>query len=274
MMVYFLCASAYIGKGFRVRNKEQEIPDFIINHFLVRSVQKIRSGASVPATVSPFVEKEIAFHVRRCGNVRSFCHITPGCWINLKLVSYSHLKLAEIWKHQIKLSIQHLTCTVLITLLLYREVFRQEAAMQTWRRPFSLDSGDSVDVVVPPLADSISDRTLAKFLKKPGDRVNIDEPIAQIETDKVTIDVSSPESGVILKLLANEGDTVEPGNKIAIISRSADATTHVAPSETTPQKAAPQPTQKISEEKKAPKAEAAPVTEKPKASSATATASP
>ncbi|KAK7287043.1 hypothetical protein RIF29_00025 [Crotalaria pallida] len=177
-----------------------------------RSMQKIRSGASVPARVSPIVEKEIAFHFRGCGNVRSFCHITPGCWINLKLV---------------------------------REVFRQEAAMQTWRRPFSSDSGDSVNVVVPPLAESISDGTLAKFLKKPGDGVNIDEPIAQIETDKVTIDVSSPESGVILKLLANEGDTIEPGNKIAIISRSADATTHVAPSETTPQKAAPQPTQKI-----------------------------
>ncbi|OIW16360.1 hypothetical protein TanjilG_19076 [Lupinus angustifolius] len=137
--------------------------------------------------------------------------------------------------------------------------------MQTWRRPFSSDSGDSVDVVVPPLAESISDGTLAKFLKRPGDRVNIDEPIAQIETDKVTIDVSSPESGVILKLLVNEGDTVEPGNKIAIISRSADATTHVAPSETTPEKAAPQPTQKISEEKKASKAETSPVTEKPKA---------
>ena len=132
----------------------------------------------------------------------------------------------------------------------------------------------------------------------------------------MTIDVSSPESGVIVKvmfnsfelfllftppnhpkngrnylyflsfmlkvgfcdlfndlqLLANEGDTVEPGNKIAIISRSADATTHVAPSETTSEKAAPQPTQKISEEKKAPKVETAPATEKPKAPPAPAPA--
>ncbi|CAL0317469.1 unnamed protein product [Lupinus luteus] len=200
--------------------------------FLGQRVQKFRSGSSVPATVSSIVEKEIAFHSRGCGNVRSFCHISSGRWINSKAT---------------------------------REVFCQEVMMQTWRRPFSSDSGDSVDVVVPPLAESISDGTLAKFLKRPGDRVNIDEPIAQIETDKVTIDVSSPESGVILKLLVNEGDTVEPGNKIAIISRSADATTHVAPSEAAPEKAAPQPTQKISEEKKAPKAEAAPVTEKPKA---------
>ena len=158
--------------------------------------------------------------------------MTPGCWVNVKPMG---------------------------------EVFCQEATMQTWRRPFSSDSGDNVDVVVPPLAESIADGTLAKFLKRPGDRVAVDEPIAQIETDKVTIDVSSPESGVIVKLLANEGDTVEPGNKIAIISRSADATTHVAPSETTSEKAAPQPTQKTSEEKKAPKAEPAPAKEKPKA---------
>ncbi|CAL0307391.1 unnamed protein product [Lupinus luteus] len=203
--------------------------------FLGQSVQNFRSDPSVAARVSSIVEKQIAFHSGECGNVRSLCHISSGSWIKSKPM---------------------------------REVFRQEATMQTWRRPFSSDNGDSVDVVVPPLAESISDGTLAKFLKRPGDRVNIDEPIAQIETDKVTIDVSSPESGVILKLLVNEGDTVEPGNKIAIISRSADATTHVAPSETTPEKAAPQPTQKISEEKKAPKAETSPVTEKPKATPA------
>jgi outer membrane biosynthesis protein TonB len=65
-----------------------------------------------------------------------------------------------------------------------------------------------------------------------------------------------------VQLLANEGDTVEPGNKIAIISRSADATTHVAPSENAHEKPAPKPTPKASEpEKKTPKVE----TEKPKA---------
>ncbi|XP_027940322.1 dihydrolipoyllysine-residue succinyltransferase component of 2-oxoglutarate dehydrogenase complex 1, mitochondrial-like [Vigna unguiculata] len=201
---------------------------------LGQSVQKIRSGLSVSARVSSTVEKEIASG--GCGFVRNFCNITPGCGINSKAMSV---------------------------------VFHpRSAAVRTWGRSFSSDSGDTVDVVVPPLAESISDGTLANFLKRPGDRVNADEPIAQIETDKVTIDVSSPESGVILKFLANEGDTVEPGNKIAIISRSADAT-HVAPSETTSEKAAPQPTQKVSEEKKAPKVETPPAKEKPKAPPAT-----
>lgn len=192
------------------------------------SLLKIRSGAT---RVSSILEKEIALSSGGCGNIRNFCHITPGRWISSKPI---------------------------------RDILHQEASIQTWKRSFSSDNGDNVDVVVPPLAESIEDGTLAKFLKRPGDRVNVDEPIAQIETDKVTIDVPSPESGVILKLLANEGDTVAPGNKIAIISRSADATTHVAPSETAPEKPAPKPAPKASEpeEKKAPKVET--TTEKPK----------
>ncbi|KVI10321.1 2-oxoacid dehydrogenase acyltransferase, catalytic domain-containing protein [Cynara cardunculus var. scolymus] len=62
-------------------------------------------------------------------------------------------------------------------------------------RPIS--EGDLVDVVVPFMGESISDGTLATFLKKVGDRVEVDEPIAQVETDKVTIDVASPEAGII-----------------------------------------------------------------------------
>ncbi|KAG8081758.1 hypothetical protein GUJ93_ZPchr0014g46545 [Zizania palustris] len=92
------------------------------------------------------------------------------------------------------------------------------------------------------MGESVTDGTLANFLKKPGDRVEADEPIAQIETDKVTIDVSSPEAGVIEKLIASEGDTVTPGTKVAIISKSAAPTeTHVAPSEDATPKEIPPP---------------------------------
>ncbi|XLT87824.1 hypothetical protein HN873_009577, partial [Arachis hypogaea] len=52
------------------------------------------------------------------------------------------------------------------------EVFCQEATMQTWRCPFSSDIGDNVEVVVPPLAESIADGTLAKFLKSYNDTSN------------------------------------------------------------------------------------------------------
>ncbi|WOL01748.1 hypothetical protein Cni_G10465 [Canna indica] len=102
---------------------------------------------------------------------------------------------------------------------------------QIWSRTFASDNGDFVDAVVPYMGESITDGTLATFLKKPGDRVEMDEPIAQVETDKVTIDVNSPEAGIIEKFIANEGDTVTPGTKVAVISKSSSSDTHVAPSD-------------------------------------------
>ncbi|KAL5214562.1 hypothetical protein ABZP36_003714 [Zizania latifolia] len=123
---------------------------------------------------------------------------------------------------------------------------------QLWSRSFASDNGDKVEAVVPFMGESVTDGTLANFLKKPGDRVEADEVIAQIETDKVTIDVSSPEAGVIEKFIASEGDTVTPGTKVAIISKSAaPAETHVAPSEDATPKETPPP--EVEEEK--PKAE-------------------
>ncbi|XP_031475847.1 dihydrolipoyllysine-residue succinyltransferase component of 2-oxoglutarate dehydrogenase complex 2, mitochondrial-like [Nymphaea colorata] len=92
-----------------------------------------------------------------------------------------------------------------------------------WRRPFASETGDLVDAVVPFMGESITDGTLATFLKKPGDKVEVDETIAQIETDKVTIDVASPEAGIIQRFVAKEGDTVVPGTKVAIISKSGTA---------------------------------------------------
>ncbi|KAI3745392.1 hypothetical protein L1987_58503 [Smallanthus sonchifolius] len=143
---------------------------------------------------------------------------------------------------------------------------KTDFSTQIWSRSFSSDSGDLVDAVVPFMGESISDGTLAVFLKKPGDRVEVDEPIAQIETDKVTIDVASPEAGVIQEFVAKEGDTVEPGMKIAIISKSGEGvTTHVAPSEPPTQDASakvekpsspppppPQPTPEVQPPKAAP----------------------
>ncbi|KAM0935009.1 putative dihydrolipoyllysine-residue succinyltransferase [Dioscorea sansibarensis] len=111
------------------------------------------------------------------------------------------------------------------------EFLPRDSPYRVWARSFSSGNGDLFDAVVPYMGESINDGTLATFLKKPGDRVEVDEPIAQVETDKVTIDVNSPEAGVIKKFVASEGDTVTPGTKIAVISKSASSATHVAPSE-------------------------------------------
>ncbi|KAM5585526.1 dihydrolipoyllysine-residue succinyltransferase component of 2-oxoglutarate dehydrogenase complex 2, mitochondrial [Rosa sericea] len=144
-----------------------------------------------------------------------------------------------------------------------------EPIRQMWSRPFSSETGDLIDAVVPFMGESITDGTLATFLKKPGDRVEVDEPIAQIETDKVTIDVASPESGVIEKFVANEGDTVEPGTKIAVILKSGEDVSHVGPSEKTLEKAIPQPASPVEtiSKNQTSKVETTPVTVKPKAPS-------
>ncbi|XP_051179406.1 dihydrolipoyllysine-residue succinyltransferase component of 2-oxoglutarate dehydrogenase complex 1, mitochondrial [Lolium perenne] len=129
---------------------------------------------------------------------------------------------------------------------------------QIWSRSFASENGDLVEAVVPHMGESVTDGTLANFLKKPGDRVEADEVIAQIETDKVTIDVSSPEAGVIEKFTASEGDTVTPGTIIATISKSAaPSETHAAPSKETSQKETPPPPppEKPKVEEKTPKVE-------------------
>uniref|UniRef100_A0A8R7Q001 dihydrolipoyllysine-residue succinyltransferase n=1 Tax=Triticum urartu TaxID=4572 RepID=A0A8R7Q001_TRIUA len=139
-----------------------------------------------------------------------------------------------------------------------RYFLRNASPYQIWSRSFASENGDLVEAVVPFMGESVTDGTLANFLKKPGDRVEADEAIAQIETDKVTIDVSSPEAGVIEKFIASEGDTVTPGTKIAVISKSAaPSEAHVAPSEETSQKETPPPPppEKPKVEAKSPKVE-------------------
>jgi 2-oxoglutarate dehydrogenase E2 component (dihydrolipoamide succinyltransferase) len=79
-------------------------------------------------------------------------------------------------------------------------------------------------VQVPALGESITEGTLAQWLKKPGEQVAEDEPIASLETDKVTVEVPSPADGVLSEQLVNEGETVAVGAVIARIDAGAAAT--------------------------------------------------
>ena len=83
----------------------------------------------------------------------------------------------------------------------------------------------SLQVQVPPLGESISDGTVAVILKQPGDAVEEDEPILQIETDKVTIDVRAPKAGIIDSILVKEDENVVVGHVVAAISAADAATT-------------------------------------------------
>jgi 2-oxoglutarate dehydrogenase E2 component (dihydrolipoamide succinyltransferase) len=82
----------------------------------------------------------------------------------------------------------------------------------------------ATDVQVPALGESITEGTLAQWLKKPGEQVAEDEPIASLETDKVTVEVPSPADGVLSEQLVNEGETVAVGAVIARIDAGAAAT--------------------------------------------------
>ena len=78
----------------------------------------------------------------------------------------------------------------------------------------------TIEIKIPELGESISEATIGKWLKNPGDKVEADEPIVALETDKVAIEVPAPSDGFIGKHLFKEGDTVEVGTIIGTIGDS------------------------------------------------------
>ena len=88
----------------------------------------------------------------------------------------------------------------------------------------------ATDVEVPALGESITEGTLAQWLKKPGEAVAADEPIASLETDKVSVEVPSPIAGVLTEQLVGEGETVAVGAVIARIDQNATAAAAAMPS--------------------------------------------
>lgn len=107
-------------------------------------------------------------------------------------------------------------------------------------------------IVVPTLGESVSEATVANWLKKEGDSVKADEPVVELETDKVTLEVNAPSDGVISRIVAQTGSSVEVGALLAEIGAANDTAKPAAKAE------AP----KKEEPKKAEPAKAAPAAEK------------
>jgi 2-oxoglutarate dehydrogenase E2 component (dihydrolipoamide succinyltransferase) len=77
------------------------------------------------------------------------------------------------------------------------------------------------DIVVPPLGESVSSATVARWLKKAGEAVAADEPLVELETDKVTVEVNAPTAGVVESIAADEGAEVGPGAVLGVIGAGA-----------------------------------------------------
>ncbi len=99
----------------------------------------------------------------------------------------------------------------------------------------------STEVKVPVLGESITEATLGEWLKKPGDAVAADEPIASLETDKVSVEVPSPVAGVMGQQVVKVGDTVNVGAVIASIEAGSAAVATPAPAAAAAAPAAPAP---------------------------------
>jgi 2-oxoglutarate dehydrogenase E2 component (dihydrolipoamide succinyltransferase) len=108
------------------------------------------------------------------------------------------------------------------------------------------------DINVPPLGESVTEATVGKWLKQPGDRVERDEVLVELETDKVALEVSAPETGILAEIIAAEGETVGKNALLARVSSGAAATS--AP----PRAAAPPPSAQATPVQAAP-VQAAPV---------------
>ncbi|WP_172369134.1 2-oxoglutarate dehydrogenase complex dihydrolipoyllysine-residue succinyltransferase [Sporosarcina jiandibaonis] len=97
------------------------------------------------------------------------------------------------------------------------------------------------EIIVPELAESITEGTISRWIKQPGENVERGEFIVELETDKVNVEIISEEAGVVQEHLAAEGDTVEVGQVIAIVGEGSGAPKAAAPKT----EAAPTPAEKV-----------------------------
>jgi len=104
--------------------------------------------------------------------------------------------------------------------------------------PAKDESGQSTDVMVPTLGESVSEATVSTWFKKVGDTVTQDEMLCELETDKVSVEVPAPASGTLTEITAEEGATVQANGKLAVIAGGKGASVS-APAQGGPDTAAP-----------------------------------
>jgi pyruvate dehydrogenase E2 component (dihydrolipoamide acetyltransferase) len=96
----------------------------------------------------------------------------------------------------------------------------------------------SVSVKMPQLGESVTEGTITRWLKAEGEEIKEDEPLLEVSTDKVDTEIPSPATGVLLRILAREDETVAVGAELAVIGAANEALLHAEPA--TPEPAAPE----------------------------------
>src|SRR5262245_55947068 len=94
-----------------------------------------------------------------------------------------------------------------------------------------MSTGTQVEVVMPQMGVSVSEGTVTRWLKQPGDTIALDEPLLEISTDKVDTEVPSPGEGVLAEVRVQEGETVEVGTVLAVIAPAGAAPAEAATAE-------------------------------------------
>src|SRR5580698_9745535 len=130
-----------------------------------------------------------------------------------------------------------------------------------YRRTGALRKQTMTEIRVPTLGESVTEATIGRWFKKAGDSVAVDEPLVELETDKVTIEVPAPSAGVLGEISAKDGETVAVGALLGQITDGAGAATK--PAAAAPAKAAPPPAPAPAPAAKAPPADKAPPTDAP-----------
>jgi 2-oxoglutarate dehydrogenase E2 component (dihydrolipoamide succinyltransferase) len=119
----------------------------------------------------------------------------------------------------------------------------------------------AVSVTMPQLGESVTEGTITRWLKQEGDRVEADEPLLEVSTDKVDTEIPSPAAGVLSRIVVSEDETAQVGSELAVISSAGEEGEQAEGGGTAP--AAPQQQQAPQEASPAPASQAAPAPQAP-----------
>jgi 2-oxoglutarate dehydrogenase E2 component (dihydrolipoamide succinyltransferase) len=134
-------------------------------------------------------------------------------------------------------------------------------------RPGHDEEDIMAEIRVPTLGESVTEATIGKWFKKPGEAVAVDEPLVELETDKVTIEVPAPAAGVLADVAVKDGDTVAVGALLGQIKENAGAAPAAKAKAEAPAQATAPAAPQAAAAKSAPSAPKAPATDMPLAPS-------